>query len=94
MKRIGYQLVSDTTPIIPVLLGDERLADRFSLVLQRSGYHVDAVKFPGVGKGKATLRFIMNAGHTQKQIDGLLTVLESEAKTFLGLAANIHKIDL
>jgi len=72
----GYQLISRETPILPVLIGDEYKTDVFSHALRTRGFHVDAVKFPAVPKGKARLRFIMNAHHTVEQIDLLIQAMQ------------------
>jgi len=81
VEKLGYRLISTLTPIIPMLIGDERECDRFSQVLKDEGFHVDAVKFPAVGIKQSRLRFIMNANHTKAQIDKLVDVLASQAKS-------------
>ncbi len=81
IEKLGYHLISKITPIIPVLIGDERECDRFSRVLKEEGFHVDAVKFPAVGIQQSRLRFILNANHTRKQIDKLVDVLALLAET-------------
>lgn len=81
MEKLGYHLISKTTPIVPVLIGDERECDRVAALLKNEGIHVDAVKFPAVGLKQSRLRFIMNANHTRAQIDKLVGILESLAKT-------------
>jgi len=81
VEKLGYRLISKLTPIIPVLIGDERECDRFARVLKDEGFHVDAVKFPAVGIKQSRLRFIMNANHTQAQIDKLVDVLATLAET-------------
>lgn len=81
VEKLGYQLISKDTPIIPILIGGERECDRFSRVLKEEGFHVDAVKFPAVGIKQSRLRFILNANHTQGQIDKLVDVLALLAET-------------
>lgn len=81
MEKLGYHLISKTTPIVPVFIGDERECDRVAALLKNEGIHVDAVKFPAVGLKQSRLRFIMNARHTRAQIDKLVGILESLAAT-------------
>lgn len=76
MAELDYTLVSTSTPIVPVLLGSNELAERFSRVLRAERIHVDAVKFPAVPANKARLRIQLNAGHSHAQIDHLVDVLE------------------
>lgn len=76
MRSLPYQLVSDTSPIVPILIGDEKLADQFTRIIHDNALHVDSVKFPSVPYGKARLRVILNAHHTKEQIDKLVRVLD------------------
>ncbi len=76
MAALDYTLVSTSTPIVPVLLGSNELAERFARILRADRIHVDAVKFPAVPANKARLRIQLNAGHTHAQIDHLVDVLE------------------
>lgn len=75
VEKLGFHLISRATPIVPVLIGDERECDRFARALKEEGFHVDAVKFPAVGLKQSRLRFIMNANHTHGQIDRLVEIL-------------------
>lgn len=75
MRDLPYDLVSTQTPIVPIMIGDEELADRFAGLIEAEGLHIDAVKFPAVPMGKARLRVQLNAGHTRAQIDDLLGIL-------------------
>jgi glycine C-acetyltransferase len=77
MSPLGYTLVSTATPIVPIMIGSNALAECFSQLLRVEGIHVDAVKFPAVPINKARLRIQLNAGHTLAQIDYLVDVLEA-----------------
>jgi len=76
MAQLPYSLVATTTPIVPIMIGDESLSDKFSNLLRAEGIHVDAVKFPAVPMGKSRLRVQLNAGHSHAQIDHFVEVLE------------------
>ena len=76
MARLPYELVSTATPIVPIMIGDETLADRYAALLAAEGIHIDAVKFPAVPMGKARLRVQLNAGHTRAQIDHFVGILD------------------
>lgn len=83
VQALGYRIASSQTPIVPVLIGDEGLADRMAARLRQAGIYVDAVKFPAVGLHQARLRFIMNARHDRAQIDRLLEVLAAMAPEYV-----------
>ncbi|SDC17997.1 glycine C-acetyltransferase [Massilia sp. PDC64] len=75
MKPLGYTLTSTQTPIVPVLVKDAELCQRFQRALRAEGIHVDAIQFPAVPVGQARLRFMLNAGHTRAQIDHVVAVM-------------------
>ena len=75
MDMLGYRLLSRESAIVPVWIGDEVRCHTVAAALRQSGFHVDAVAFPGVARGQSRLRFMMNAGHTREQIDGVVTVM-------------------
>jgi 7-keto-8-aminopelargonate synthetase-like enzyme len=66
---------SRCTPIVPVQVGDEEACGRIAVALRGAGFHVDPVVYPAIGMGHARLRFILNAGHTTEQIDGVVDAL-------------------
>lgn len=68
-------LVSKETCIVPVLIGDEEKCERSAYDLSERGFHVDSIIYPAVKRGKARLRFNMNAHHTHAQIDELVGAL-------------------
>lgn len=86
MRDLPYRLVSTTTPIVPVLIGDEARTDHLSALLREAGLHVDSVKFPAVARNQGRLRVILNAGHTRAQIDRLVGVFRDNQDRFLAAA--------
>lgn len=83
MSRLGYPLVSDETPIVPILVGNGDKADQLAATLRREGIHVDAIKFPAVPFNMARIRIQLNADHTTDHIDALVGIL----------ARNQHLVD-
>jgi glycine C-acetyltransferase len=68
MSEAGFTLVPGEHPIVPVMLGDARLAGAVSAALLKEGVYVVGFSFPVVPKGKARIRTQMSAGHTLEQI--------------------------
>ncbi|AMC34444.1 glycine C-acetyltransferase [Janthinobacterium sp. B9-8] len=68
MSEAGFSLVPGEHPIVPVMLGDARLAGDVSAALLKEGVYVVGFSFPVVPKGKARIRTQMSAGHTLEQI--------------------------
>ncbi|MAG54796.1 MAG: glycine C-acetyltransferase [Planctomycetes bacterium] len=69
MTEAGFDIRPGDHPIVPIMLGDARLAtDMASRMLVR-GIYVTGFSFPVVPKGQARIRVQVSAGHTEEQID-------------------------
>lgn len=75
MHARGMMVLSTSTPIVPVHVGDESECGRLASGLRDAGFHVDAILFPAIAPGQSRLRFMMNAHHTTPQIDGVIDAL-------------------
>ena len=69
MSTLGFDLVPGEHPIIPVMLGDARLAAQMADHMLKKGIYVVGFSFPVVPEGKARIRTQMSAAHTPEQID-------------------------
>ena len=69
MEALGFTLAGAGHPIIPVMLGDARLAGDMAERLLGEGIYVIGFSFPVVPKGEARIRTQMSAGHTVEQLD-------------------------
>ncbi len=69
LAALGFDLVPGEHPIIPVMLGDARLAGEMADRLLDEGVYVVGFSYPVVPKGKARIRTQMSAAHTREQLD-------------------------
>jgi glycine C-acetyltransferase len=69
MTRLGFKLVPGEHPIIPVMLGDAKLASDMADALLKEGIYVIGFSYPVVPKGQARIRTQMSAAHTAADID-------------------------
>jgi glycine C-acetyltransferase len=69
MEAAGFTLVPGETPIIPVMLGDAKLANDMARDLLAEGIYVIGFSHPVVPMGKARIRTQLSAGHTKEHID-------------------------
>ncbi len=69
MTKAGFTLAGADHPIIPVMLGDARLAAEMAERLLAEGIFVVGFSFPVVPKGQARIRTQMSAAHSYAQID-------------------------
>jgi glycine C-acetyltransferase len=76
----GGNTPASETPITPIIVGEGKLAMDFSRELFKEGVFVTGIAFPTVPEGKARLRTIMSATHTQDQLSRALEVLKKVGK--------------
>jgi len=69
MEAAGFELKPGEHPIIPVMLGDAKLAQEMSEKLLDEGIYVIGFFFPVVAKGQARIRTQMSAAHTPENIE-------------------------
>ncbi len=69
MEERGFDLVPGEHPIIPVMLGDAKLATEMADRLLQRGIYVIGFSFPVVPKGQARIRTQMSAGLTPQHLD-------------------------
>lgn len=73
MSKLGFNLVPGEHPIIPVMLGDAKLASDMADKLLDEGIYVIGFSYPVVPKGQARIRTQMSAGHTWAHVDKAIT---------------------
>ena len=69
MTERGFDLKPGEHPIIPVMLGDAKLATTMADKLLERGIYVIGFSFPVVPKGQARIRTQMSAGLNREQLD-------------------------
>jgi len=69
MTARGFDLKPGEHPIIPVMLGDAKLATAMADKLLERGIYVVGFSFPVVPKGQARIRTQMSAGLTREQLN-------------------------
>jgi glycine C-acetyltransferase len=69
MTAAGFQIKEGTHPIVPIMLGDARLAQDMAAAMLAEGIYVIGFSFPVVPKGQARIRVQLSAAHTPAQVD-------------------------
>ena len=85
LGRLGFDIGGKTTPasetpITPIIIGDGKLTMDFSRELFREGVMGTGIAYPTVPEGKARVRTIMTATHTQEELEQALEVLARVGK--------------
>jgi len=77
MTALGFDLLPGQHPIVPVMLGDAKLAQDFAAKMLEHGVYVVGFFYPVVPQGKARIRTQMSAAHTREDLDRALDAFES-----------------
>ena len=84
MTRLGFKLAGAGHPIIPVMLGDAKLASEMADRLLAEGIYVIAFSFPVVPRDQARIRVQLSAAHETAHVDAAVA-----AFTKVGRALNV-----
>lgn len=69
LTALGFTLVPGDHPIIPVMLGEARLAAQMADRLLQEGIYVVGFSYPVVPKGQARIRLQLSAAHSRTQLE-------------------------
>jgi glycine C-acetyltransferase len=69
VTRAGLRVKEGETPIVPVMLGDARVAQEMAARMLAEGIYVIGFSYPVVPKGEARIRVQLSAAHTDEQVD-------------------------
>ena len=72
ISRLGFHIREGIHPIVPVMLGEARLAAAMASALLEEGVYVTGFSFPVVPKGQARIRVQLSAAHEQSDLDFVL----------------------
>ena len=80
LARLGFDTGMSETPITPILVGEADRAMKLSDLAFDRGVFAQGIGFPTVAKGKARLRTIVTATHTEEELDKALEILGDAAR--------------
>ena len=80
LARLGFDTGPSETPITPIVVGEADLAMRFSDRAFERGVFAQGIGYPTVAKGRARLRTIVTATHTEEELDRALEILGATAR--------------
>ncbi|AJD41920.1 glycine C-acetyltransferase [Rhizobium sp. SEMIA 4085] len=84
MTKLGFTLAGEGHPIIPVMLGDAKLAQDMAALMLKKGIYVIGFSFPVVPKGQARIRTQMSAAHSSADVERVVAAF-AEAGRELGV---------
>ncbi|MCL2223553.1 MAG: glycine C-acetyltransferase [Defluviitaleaceae bacterium] len=80
----GFDIPQSVHPIVPVMLYDELLAQKYSASLLEKGIYAIGFFFPVVPRNKARVRCQVSAAHTKEQLDFAINAFKECRKTLQG----------
>jgi glycine C-acetyltransferase len=69
MTEAGFDILPGEHPIIPVMVGEARLAARMAEVMLEKGVYVVSFSYPVVPQGKARIRTQVSAAHSKADLE-------------------------
>ena len=84
MQEADFDVDDGDHPIVPVMLGDAKLAQKMSKKLLEKGIYAIGFFFPVVPKGKARIRVQISAAHTKGDLDKAIAAFSSTYKDLSG----------
>lgn len=80
MEKRGFKLAGRGHAIIPVMIGDAKIAGKMADQMLKKGIYVIAFSYPVVPQNQARIRTQMSAAHTKAQIDRLVAAFEETGR--------------
>ena len=82
LKSMGYDTMDSTTPVLPLLIGDDYKTIQYWRALLDAGLYVNPVMYPAVEEGHSLVRTSYMATHERHHLDRALEILRSVGKQF------------
>ena len=80
MTAAGFDIKPGDHPIVPIMLYDAVVAQRFAAALLEEGVYVIGFFFPVVAKGQARIRVQLSAAHQQQHLDKAIAAFTKVGK--------------
>jgi glycine C-acetyltransferase len=80
IERIGFTIKPGTHPVVPVMLFDAPVAQKFAARMYELGVLLSGFFYPVVPMGQARVRVQLSAAHTREQLDTVLKAFEQAGR--------------
>jgi len=82
MTAAGFDIKAGEHPIVPIMLGDAKLAANIAAAMLEKGIYVIGFSFPVVPQGEARIRTQISAAHTREHLDRAIDAFIEVGKQF------------
>jgi len=80
MRKVGLEFKNGDSAIVPIMLYDAALSQKFANALLEEGIYVIGFFFPVVPKGQARIRVQLSAAHEKAHLDKAIAAFEKVGK--------------
>ena len=80
IKELGFQIKDGVHPIVPIMLFDAKISQKFAYELLKKGIYVVGFFYPVVPKDLARIRVQLSASHTLDEINFALQTFKNVGK--------------
>ena len=80
IKKIGLNIKEGSHPIVPIMIGDAKLAQIMAQELLKENIYVIGFSYPVVPKGEARIRVQISAAHNKEDLKKSITAFKKVAK--------------
>ncbi|QYF93194.1 glycine C-acetyltransferase [Massilia sp. PAMC28688] len=87
IERIGFTIKPGTHPVVPVMLFEAPVAQKFAARMYELGVLLSGFFYPVVPMGQARVRVQLSAAHTREQLETVLKAFEQAGRE-LGILKN------
>lgn len=92
MTGAGFDITPGVHPIVPIMLGEARLAKNMASDMFNEGIYVIGFSFPVVPRGQARIRVQLSAAHEKKHLDKAIDAFTKIGKKYDILGKNMTEI--
>ena len=80
IKKIGLNIKEGMHPIVPIMIGDAKLAQTMATQLLKENIYVIGFSYPVVPKGQARIRVQISAAHTMEDLKQAISAFKKVAQ--------------
>ena len=82
LNQLGFNIGATSSQIIPIIIGDEKIASKFSKELFKKGIFIQAIRYPTVSLGEARLRISLNVSIEFTHLTYVINCLDKLGKKY------------
>ena len=80
IQKVGLHIKKGIHPIVPIMIGDAKKAQKMAEMLLKENIYVIGFSFPVVPKNEARIRVQISAAHTKNDLDKAINAFKNVAK--------------